>query len=261
MRCSRDGSNTFIVSGGFAWSQRRGSAMASSGAVPNFRPSVNGFRFTNAFPPDPTIQIDLGPAGTVGLGDASQGVCGGMAFAVRDYFEAGRPVPPDDTPPSRGEPLFGYITGRLIDSFNVPAGVLQYAEWMIIPSADVHLIIGSRHGTFSRTVSSSWPQVRGDIDAGHPSPLGLVTVHTADLRQLGKCHQVLAYGYRVDDAQTVTLNIYDPNTGLDAADDVWISFNAGAPAKVSPITHNINIDGSTLHGFFRSTYTRKEPPP
>ena len=113
----------------------------------------------------------------------------------------------------------------------------------------------------AHTVTSSWLQVRGDIDAGHPSPLGLVTVHTADLRQLGKCHQVLAYGYRVDDAQTVTLNIYDPNTGLDAADDVWISFNAGAPAKVSPITHNINIDGSTLHGFFRSTYTPKAPPP
>jgi len=234
--------------------------MASSGAVPNFRPSVNGFRFTNAFAPEPTIEIDLGPAGKVGLGDASQGVCGGMAFAVRDYFQAGRPVPPDDTPPTKDKPLFGYITGRLIDSFNVPDGVLQYAQWMLLPSADLHLIIGSRHGTFSRTVASSWPHVRADIDAGHPSPLGLVTVHTADLRQIGKCHQVLAYGYRIDDTHTATLNIYDPNTGLDAADDVWISFNAGAPHTVSPITHDINIAEQTLHGFFRSTYTPKLPP-
>src|SRR6266540_3235917 len=101
---------------------------------------------------------------------------------------------------------------------------------MLLPSADLHLIIGSRHGTFSRTVASSWPHVRADIDAGHPSPLGLVTVHTADLRQIGKCHQVLAYGYRIDDTQTATLSIYDPNTGLDAADGVWISFNAGGPA-------------------------------
>ncbi len=119
----------------------------------------------------------------------------------------------------------------MIDSFNVPDGVLQYAEWMLLPSADLHLIIGSRHGTFSRTVTSSWPHVRADIDAGHPSPLGLVTMHTADLRQIGKCHQVLAYGYRIDDAQAVTLSIYDPNTGLDTADDVWISFNAGARAR------------------------------
>ena len=216
--------------------------MASSAAVPDFRPSTNGFRFTNDFPPDPTIEIDLGPAGTVGLGDASQGVCGGMAFAVRDYFEAGRPIPPDDTPPAKGRPLFDYITRRLIDSFNVPDGVLQYAEWMLTPSADVRLIIGSRMGTFSRTVTSSWPHVRADIDAGHPSPLGLVTVHTADLTQIGKCHQVLAFGYDIDDAQIVTLNIYDPNTGIEIADEVWISFNAAAPHTVSPITHNINID-------------------
>src|SRR6266700_2636570 len=144
---------------------------------------------------------------------------------LRAERSLGRAVPPDDTPPAKGKPLFGYITGRLIDSFNVPDGVLQYAEWMLLPSADLHLIIGSRHGTFSRTVTSSWPHVRADIDAGHPSPLGLVTMHTADLRQIGKCHQVLAYGYRIDDAETVTLSVYDPNTDLAVADDVWGAFN------------------------------------
>jgi len=241
--------------------QNRGCDVSSSGAVPNFKPSTNGFRFTNDFPAEPTIEINLGPAGTVGLGDASQGVCGGMAFAVRDYFEAGRPVPPDYTPPVKGSPLFDYITGRLIDSFNVPAGVLHYAEWMLLPSADLRLVIGSRAGTFSRTVTSSWPRVRTDIDDGHPSPLGLVTVHTADLTQIGKCHQVLAYGYHLDDAQTVRLSIYDPNTALEASDDVWISFATAAPHTPSPITHNINIGGSMLHGFFRSDYTKKTPPP
>lgn len=234
--------------------------MAASGAVPHFRPSTNGFRFTNAFPHVSTIEIDLGPAGKVGLGDASQGVCGGMAFAVRDYFEAGRPIPPDETPPAKGTPLFRYITHRLIDSFNVPEGVLQYAEWMVLPSGDMRIVFQTRRGTFSRTITSSWPKVRADIDAGHPSPLGLVTVHTSDLRQIGKCHQVLAYGYRTDDAHTVTLAVYDPNTSPDTADDVWISFNAAKPHEVSPITHNINIDEKTLHGFFRSAYSPKLPP-
>jgi hypothetical protein len=240
---------------------RKGCAVASTVAVPNFRPSTNGFRFTNAFPPESTIEIDLGPAGRVGLGDASQGVCGGMTFAVRDYFEAGRPIPPDDTPPTKGRPLFRYITRRLIDSFNVPDGVLQYAEWMIMPSTDINLLFGVRHGTFFRTVMSSWPRVRADIDAGHPSPLGLVTIHTADLRQIGRCHQVLAYGYRTDDNRTVTLNVYDPNTDPNAADDVQISFDVGNPHRVSPINHNINIDESALHGFFRTKYAPKVPPP
>jgi hypothetical protein len=47
-----------------------------------------------------------------------------MAFAVRDYFEAGRSVPADDMPPAEGTPLFDYITGGLVDSFNVPDGAL-----------------------------------------------------------------------------------------------------------------------------------------
>src|SRR4051812_16515018 len=98
----------------------------TSRAVAAFRPSVHGFRFTNSFPPAPTVRIDLGPLGTVGLGDASQGVCGGMAFAVRDFFEAGTPVPGFDTPPANGTPLFRFITQRLIDSFHGIGGVSRY---------------------------------------------------------------------------------------------------------------------------------------
>ena len=231
-----------------------------SGSVPNFRPSTNAFRFTNTFPPAPTVRIHLGIVGTVGVGNASQGVCGGMVFAVRDYFEANLPPPPDDQPPGPDTQLFKYITDRLIDSFNAPAGVAQYADWMVLPSGNVNFVLGRRAGTFSRTVRNSWPQVRDEIDSGHPSPLGLVTVHTADLRQIGKCHQVLAYGYQVDDDEFVTINVYDPNTDHDSADDVWITFSAAHPSKVSPINHNIDIGEPTLHGFFRSSYRFKSPP-
>jgi hypothetical protein len=234
--------------------------MAAAHTVEGFLPSVNGFRFTNHFPPAPTVRIDLGPIGTVGLGNASQGVCGGMAFAVRDYFEADRPVPDLAEPPAQGTPLFKYITARLIDSFNGVEGVGTYITWMLLPSADLHLIVGSRPGTFSRTVAGTWPKIRADIDANHPSPLGLVTVHTSDISKVGKCHQVLAYGYRVDADHAVTLQIYDPNTSPDSADDVWISFSAANPRKVSPIEHNINIGEPSLHGFFRSAYSAKMPP-
>jgi hypothetical protein len=77
-----------------------------SGSVPNFLPSTNAFRFSNTFPPAPTVRIHLGIVGTVGVGNASQGVCGGMVFAVRDYFEANLPPPPDDQPPGPDTALF-----------------------------------------------------------------------------------------------------------------------------------------------------------
>jgi hypothetical protein len=234
--------------------------MAARRMLDGFLPSVNGFRFTNSFPREPTIRLDLGPAGTVGVGDASQGLCGGMAFAVRDYFEANVPIPELDTPPASDTPLFRYIVDRLLDSFNVPRGVLTYALWMLLPSDDVRLVFARRPGTFSRTVSESWPAVRADIDANHPSPLGLVTVHTSDLSRIGKCHQVLAYGYEVDDDQNVTLFVCDPNTPRARADEVIIAFRAAEPRRPTPITCNINITESTLHGFFRSAYSPKQPP-
>ncbi len=234
--------------------------MAARGAVPHFRPSVNGFRFTNSFPPAPTIRLDLGLAGRVGLGNASQGMCGGMVFGARDFFQAALPLPTDDRPPAQGTALFDFIAARLLDSFNGPGGISQYAQWMLMPSADMNLFFLTRRGTFARSVLSSWPTVRADIDAGLPSPLALVTVHTADLSKIGRCHQVLAYGYSVDNAGAVVLDVYDPNTGPDSADDVHISFDAADPHHVSPITHNINIDGTTLHGFFRSSFTPKIPP-
>lgn len=58
---------------------------------------------------------------SVPIGDASNGLCGGMAFAVRDYFEAGKPPPDDAEPPSEGG-LFDHIVDRLFDSFDLPLG-------------------------------------------------------------------------------------------------------------------------------------------
>jgi hypothetical protein len=229
--------------------------MTAAASVPGFVASQRGFRFTNSFPPEPTIRIDLGPAGTVGLGDASQGLCGGMAFAVRDYFEAGLPVPSDDTPPAAETPLFHYLVRRLVDSFDLPGGVARYALWMALPSGDIEFFGMRERGTAYRTAHSSWPAVQADIDAGHPSALGLVTVHTADVRQIGRCHQVLAYGYSVDDS-AVTLSVYDPNTVNEDADGVWIRL----PLDGGVIEQNVNIGENTLHGFFRSRYSVRMPP-
>jgi hypothetical protein len=85
--------------------------------VPGFLPSTSGFHFDNLFDSVPLINIDvLGQQ--ISIGDASNGLCGGMAYAARDYFEAGISIPPDTTAPSSG-PLFDHLVRRLFDSFNL----------------------------------------------------------------------------------------------------------------------------------------------
>src|SRR4051812_38347110 len=100
--------------------------------VPNFRPSVNGLRFTNSWPPQPDIVVPVPLVGDVPIGDAQNGLCGGMVFTVRDVFEARQP-PITDSRPSRGQPLYDYIVARLFDSFNLPGGVVKYMDWMNTP--------------------------------------------------------------------------------------------------------------------------------
>jgi hypothetical protein len=233
--------------------------MTTSAAVPGFLPSTHGFKFTNSFPKGSDIRLDLGPAGRLAVGDASHGVCGGMAFAVRDFFEAGLPIPSDTTPPDAGTPLYEFIVKRLLQSFDVPAGVARYALWMSLPGSDFKLLGFTERGVNYRTIHEAWPQIRADLDSGHPSPLGLVTVHTTDVRRIGKCHQVLAYGYSIDDAEHLTISVYDPNTPQARADDVTIRLPLD-PAHAVTIEHNINIAENTLHGFFRSAYAPGTPP-
>ncbi len=87
---------------GLAGSRRRRGSMRRCrpmSAVPGFLPSTHGLHFANRFPPGPTVR--LGPFDTrwfAGVGDAANGLCGGMAWYVRERFEAGLPIPPDRGP-------------------------------------------------------------------------------------------------------------------------------------------------------------------
>ena len=150
---------------------------------------------------------------SIPIGDASNGLCGGMAFAARDYFEAGRTPPADTAAPGEGR-LFDFLCERLFDSFDLPMGPARYLELMSPMLADGESFWSRAgllpHGRAWRTIRDEWPKVRADIDAGHPSPLGLIKVKSTDPRQLKQDHQVLAYGYS-DDGTTRRLRIYDPN--------------------------------------------------
>ena len=47
-----------------------------------------------------------------------------MTYTVRDLYQAGQAPPPDTTAPGSG-PLFSCITGRFLDSLNLPGGVVK----------------------------------------------------------------------------------------------------------------------------------------
>ena len=216
------------------------------GRVQGFAPSASGFRFPNRFPPEPVLAMGVGQR-RLGVGNASNGLCGGMVFAVRDLFEAGIAPPPATEPPAGGSPLFRYVVRRLFHSFDLPVGPARYMAWMVRPSREGRL--GLR-GIAARTVGREWPLIKLDLDRGVLSPIGLVRVHSFNPLELGRNHQVLAYGYQLDEESAgVTISVYDPNHPGD--DEVALSFSLkpGADWKVGYFPGELPV-----RGFFRTRF-------
>lgn len=225
---------------------------APSAVRTGFDPCRHGFRFINAFPPYPHIQL-FTPFGRIRIGDAKNGLCGGMVFAALDYFHAGRALPDVAQPPA-GDALFAYIVRRLYDSFNLPFGVWGYIAWMRPALPDYSTGWGAHFSRAWHTVRREWPAIKALLDAGQPCPLGLVRVRSADLRRLGENHQVLAYGYDTQGSQ-VTLFVYDPNYGRD--DRIALTLDLSNPEGPTTMTYST---GEPLYAFFRVRYRFKMPP-
>jgi hypothetical protein len=211
------------------------------GSVPGFLPSTQGLHFSNAWPNEPDYTVTT-PLFSIPIGNASQGLCGGMVFTVRDFFQAGVCTPLNTANPVDEGPLFNYIFDRLIDSFNLQLGVnssvMRYYELETFTTSDAGR---------AQAIVEEWPGIKGDLDGGTLSPLGLVRVHSdADPTKLGEDHQVLAYAYEL--AGTVaTIHIYDPNHPNDDTQTLTVDTSTG----VNPI----DSDGSPLFSFFRTPYT------
>lgn len=230
----------------------------AEGTVEGFLPSTSGFSFANAFPHVPVRRIGIPGVISLPIGDASNGLCGGMAYAVRDYFEAGRPPPPDTTPPGEGV-LFDYLVDRLFDSFDLPLGPARYLGLMNPLLSDGESVWSRLglvpHGRAWRMVNEEWPMIRNDIDRGHPSPLGLVTVKSANPVDLKLNHQVLAYGYEVS-GDMASLRLLDPN--LPGRDDVTLSLSVADPARSTAVT--LVPSERPVFAFFRTAYRPRRPP-
>lgn len=227
--------------------------------VPGFLPSVNGFQFPNSFPNAPDLQINVLGA-NVAIGNSANGLCGGMIYAVRDLFEAGRVPPPIKATvgPSSG-PLFDFIVRRLFDSFELPSGPLRYLFLMNTTLPD-HETSASEiglapHGRAWVMINDEWPKIKVDLDAGRLSPMGLIYVKSLNPGDMGLNHQVLAYGYELE-GEELRILIYDPN--CPGNDNVAIELNISHPKNTST-AKNTCLD-KEVHCFFRPNYNFVDPP-
>jgi hypothetical protein len=232
--------------------------------VPGFTPRANGFHFRNAFPPNPIRQFRLGNVATLNIGDAANGLCGGMSFVVRDLCEHHLMPPADVTPPAGGTARFDYIVNRQIDSFDnglVPARFFKLMDparpATEPPWAELLGRFGiDRHSRTWVSTKVEWPAIQRDIDGGSLATIGLVKVVGRDPNQLGQNHQVLAYGYDLA-GTTLTIRIYDPNYPDD--EDVTLTFDTADPrSAASPVW---SVPNESVFCIFRAPYTKVDPVP
>lgn len=223
--------------------------------VARFLPTRNGFHFLNNFPsePDYTFTV-LGQ--NVTLGDATNGVCGGMVYAVKDLFDTGLLPPSDTTWPAPGTPLFTYIIARLTQSFD-EADVNQYLSWIQMSDHDTTVA----RGLAWHEITEEWPKIKADLDNGATSPLGLVhgqeppTVgFFTGMQDLVHCHQVLAWGYDLN-GTSLSISIYDPDT---PGNTNTITLDIGNPTHTTPIAVSTWPEGF-YRGFFRTHYQYHDP--
>lgn len=185
--------------------------MTTSNEVPGFRPSTHGLHFANRFDPGPTVR--LGPIDTRwlgGVGDAANGLCGGMAWYVRERFEAGAPIPVDTQAPANGSPLFQALVRRQVQSL----------DWLRAPLAFWWIAAFDGDRMARRTREHEIPRIRATIDRGRLAMIGLVRHRGRNPFSLSADHQVVGYGYAIDGTR-VTIRVYDPNhPGLDTVEVV-----------------------------------------
>jgi hypothetical protein len=180
------------------------------------------------------------------IGNAADGLCGGMSWLVRERFEARRPVPLDREAPPPDSPLYQQIVRRQalsLDWLRVPLRFYSLQAFRPEHNDPFARLLRRR----SRTSESvrEWHRIRAVIDSGRLAPLGLIRTIGPNPLRLGLNHQVLAYGYEVG-GDRLAIRIYDPNH--PDRDDIELRMRLG-PEGRGPATM-LQTTGEPLHAFF-----------
>ena len=210
----------------------------------DFLPSKNGWKFNNDFPHEPDIIINLPIFGKIGIGDAYNGLCGGMVYSCLDYYLAGQPIPNIRTPPTHKHilqtlffnedhsPVFKHIYKRLFDSFGFPCTTLKYYYWM-----------SSWSSLFGKTVREF--KILKEKLKHRPVPLGMIRYYSVNPLKLGENHQILAYKIKGN-----ACYIYDPDYAL--RDDITLTIDF----EKKKIFHS---EDGEQRGFFITDYSFVRP--
>ena len=161
--------------------------------ITSFDPRIHGFHFDNDFVTHVVGDIE------------TRGLCGGMAFAALDYYYAGIPIPtheaadfPDGKVPAEGSRLRSYIFKRMMNS--VERNAAQWLNVLANPAFNPR-----------RFTKRHLDELRAEIDAGRPVPLGLIGTDKIIGGASGN-HQVVCFGYDAPaGGRSITLQIYDNN--------------------------------------------------
>jgi hypothetical protein len=214
--------------------------------VEGFLPSVHGFHFANAWPSGPTVKFGPLDPRWIGIGDAADGLCGGMVYTVGDLFVAGVAMAPDREPPANGSPRFRAIVRRQIESLALLTVPVRF--WLRSSLG------GSLGGDRARaTLDREWPKAKALIDAGQVAMIGLIRVASANPMTLTRNHQVMAWGY-AEDGRGVTLRLYDPN--WPDRDDVTVTIQLDPALRPTGLSQST---GEPLLGWFVLPYSPAEP--
>jgi hypothetical protein len=152
----------------------------------------------------------------------------GMPWFVRERFEAGLAIPPDDAAPANGSTLFRTLVRRQVRSL----------DWLATPVRFWWMGAFGAGPAGRRTRDREWPRVRAAVDGGRLSRVGLIRHRGLNPLAMKADHQVLAYGY-VDDDE-ITIRCYDPN--WPGRDDVTLTIAADGIRQST---------GEALIGWFR----------
>ncbi len=228
--------------------------------MPGFLPSVHGLPFANRFPPGPTITLGPLDLRALGIGDASTGLCGGMALTALDLWAAGLTAPKDrPEPPANGSRRFRAIVRRQVQSLDWLRVPLRYYDLQAFrPDPPVPWSRAlRREPAHVAAIRDEWPRIRSGLDSAHPVVVGLIRQSGPWPADLARNHQVLAFGYEVTPG-SVVIRIYDPNH--PGHDDVTLRADlARGATREMPRWSLAQSTGEPLLGWFREPYPAPSP--